>query len=94
MGVHTGDAELRDGDYLGPSVNRAARVMGLARGGQVLVSLSSRKALYDDALEFIDGGEYRLKVSPSRSGSSRCRCRVWTTSPPAASRAVSDRHGP
>jgi predicted ATPase/class 3 adenylate cyclase len=61
MGVHTGAAEERDGDYLGPTVNRAARVMGLARGGQILVSLSSRKALYDDALEFVDGGEYRLK---------------------------------
>jgi predicted ATPase/class 3 adenylate cyclase len=61
MGVHTGPAEERDGDYLGPSVNRAARVMGLARGGQVLVSLPSRKALYDAELEFVDGGEYRLK---------------------------------
>jgi predicted ATPase/class 3 adenylate cyclase len=61
MGVHTGEAEERDGDYFGTTVNRAARVMGLARGGQILVSLPSRKALYDTALEFVDGGEYRLK---------------------------------
>jgi predicted ATPase/class 3 adenylate cyclase len=61
MGVHTGAAEERDGDYLGPSVNRAARVMGLARGGQILVSLSSKKALCDAEFEFVDGGEYRLK---------------------------------
>ena len=47
MGVHTGAAEVRDGDYFGPAVNRAARVMGLARGGQILVSLGCRKALYD-----------------------------------------------
>src|SRR5207342_3028794 len=26
MGLHTGHAELRDGDYYGPAVNRAARV--------------------------------------------------------------------
>ena len=61
MGVHTGAAEVRDGDYFGPAVNRAARVMGLARGGQILVSLGCRKALYDAAFEFVDGGEYRLK---------------------------------
>jgi predicted ATPase/class 3 adenylate cyclase len=61
MGVHTGVAEEREGDYLGPSVNRAARVMGLARGGQILVSLPARKALGDADLDFVDGGEYRLK---------------------------------
>ena len=61
MGVHTGVAEERHGDYLGPTVNRAARVMGLARGGQILVSLPSVKVLGDAEFEFVDGGEYRLK---------------------------------
>jgi predicted ATPase/class 3 adenylate cyclase len=37
-GVHTGDAEPRDGDWYGPAVNRAARLRALARGGQTLVS--------------------------------------------------------
>jgi predicted ATPase len=37
-GVHTGDAEPRDGDWYGPAVNRAARLRGLANGSQTLVS--------------------------------------------------------
>jgi len=38
MGCHTGEAELRDGDYYGQAVNRAARVAALGHGGQTLVS--------------------------------------------------------
>src|SRR5437868_3611733 len=38
MAIHTGQIELRDGDYYGPTVNRCARLRALARGGQVLVS--------------------------------------------------------
>jgi class 3 adenylate cyclase len=41
MGLHTGEAEERDGDYFGPEVNRAARLMALAAGGQVLVSAAT-----------------------------------------------------
>ena len=36
MGLHTCEAELRDGDYYGSSVNRAARLMSVAYPGQVL----------------------------------------------------------
>jgi predicted ATPase/DNA-binding SARP family transcriptional activator/class 3 adenylate cyclase len=38
VGVHTGDAEPRDGDWYGPAVNRAARLRALADGAQTLVS--------------------------------------------------------
>ncbi len=38
MGLHAGVCEERDGDYFGPAVNRAARMLAVARGGQVLVS--------------------------------------------------------
>jgi predicted ATPase/class 3 adenylate cyclase len=37
-GVHTGDAEPREGGWYGPAVNRAARLRALAGGGQTLVS--------------------------------------------------------
>ena len=38
MGLHTGETFERGGDYFGPTVNRAARLMGLAKGGQVVCS--------------------------------------------------------
>ena len=38
MAIHTGQIELRDDDYYGPTVNRCARLRALASGGQVLLS--------------------------------------------------------
>ena len=37
-GIHTGEAERRDADYFGPSVNLAARVRAQADGDEVLLS--------------------------------------------------------
>ncbi len=64
IGMHTGDAEARDGDYYGTSVNRAARVMGLAHGGQILATDATRLIVEDappEGLGFRPLGEYRLK---------------------------------
>ena len=38
MALHTGAAEERDGDYFGPTLNRAARLLATGHGGQVLLS--------------------------------------------------------
>ena len=45
MAVHTGDSDLRDGDYYGSAVNRCARLRGLAHGGQVVLSEMTVKLL-------------------------------------------------
>lgn len=38
MGLHTGEAELRDGDYFGQTLNRGQRIMSVGHGGQILLS--------------------------------------------------------
>ena len=59
MGLHTGAAEERGGDYFGPAVNRAARLMGLGHGGQILCSSATAELL--DRAELVDLGEHRLR---------------------------------
>ena len=38
MGIHTGDVERAGGDFRGRPVNRAARIMAVGHGGQILLS--------------------------------------------------------
>lgn len=38
MGLHRGEPENRNGDYFGPALNRASRLMAASYGGQVVVS--------------------------------------------------------
>jgi predicted ATPase/class 3 adenylate cyclase len=64
MGVHSGTAELRDGDYYGSSLNRAARIMSAAHGGQVVVSQITEQLIRDrlpPGVEVMDLGEHRLR---------------------------------
>lgn len=61
MGIHSGPAELRDGDYFGTTVNRAARIMSVAHGGQVVISHATQELARDDGREVFDLGEHRLK---------------------------------
>ncbi|HEX4531277.1 MAG TPA: BTAD domain-containing putative transcriptional regulator, partial [Acidimicrobiia bacterium] len=60
MGVHTGSAEQRDGDYYGPVVNQAARLMGIAHGGQIVCS-GAVAELVRDHVELADLGTHRLR---------------------------------
>ena len=64
MGLHTGEAELRAGDYHGQALNRAARIMAAGHGGQILLSsvtaeLAREHLPFDVSL--LDLGEHRLR---------------------------------
>jgi predicted ATPase/class 3 adenylate cyclase len=63
MGLHTGEPNVSDGDYVGPDVHRAARIMAAGHGGQVLLSQTTRDLL-DSAVELRDLGEHLLKDIP------------------------------
>ncbi len=56
MGLATGEAELRDGDYFGAVLNRAARVMAAALEGRVrLLVFDNCEHVLDAAADLIDG---------------------------------------
>lgn len=63
MALHTGPAETRGGDYFGPTLNRAARLLALAHGSQTVLSLTTRELALDDlpaGVGLRDLGEHRL----------------------------------
>ena len=59
MGIATGEADQRGDDYFGPALNRAARVMAVGHGGQILVSSSTAGLV--SGLELQDLGEHQLR---------------------------------
>ncbi len=64
IGIHTGEAEVAAGDYVGLAVHRAARIADAGHGGQVLVSDATRELIADDlpaGAALRDLGEHRLK---------------------------------
>ena len=64
MGLHSGPAETRGGDYFGPTINRTARIMAAGHGGQVLLSGATAamlEAARAGSMTLRDLGEHRLK---------------------------------
>ena len=61
MGVHTGEAEVRDGDYHGHTLNRAARLMAVGHGGQILVSLVTSELVRGSGVDLVDLGAHQLR---------------------------------
>lgn len=64
LALHTGASDLQEGDYYGSAVNRAARLRGVAHGGQILISRATCELVRDhlpDGVTIRDLGEHNLK---------------------------------
>jgi predicted ATPase len=62
--LHTGEADLREGDYYGSAVNRCARLRSAAHGGQTLLSRTTYDLVHDSlpaGVELRDLGEHLLR---------------------------------
>jgi predicted ATPase len=66
MGLATGEAELRDGDYFGAVLNRVARLMAAGHGEQILLADSTAGLL--GGVDLVDLGPRRLRDVPMPVG--------------------------
>ena len=68
IGVHTGQVQLRDeGNYIGPTINRTARLRDLAHGGQTVLSGATEQLVADwlpDDAWLADLGTHELRDLP------------------------------
>ena len=63
-GLHAGEIERRDNDYFGSAVNRGARIMGAAHGGQVILSQAVVDGIagrLPESIDLRDLGSVRLR---------------------------------
>lgn len=81
MGLATGEAELRDADYFGAALNRAARVMAAGHGGQILLADSTAGLL--SGVDLRDLGPRRLRDIPTPVGLFQVRAPGLRTDFPA-----------
>ena len=64
MALHTGVTEEREDDYVGPVLNRLARLLSVGQGGQILLSQASYELVRDlipGEIQLYDLGSHRLK---------------------------------
>ena len=76
IGLHSGDSVDRDHNYFGPTVNRAARLMAAAHGGQIVCSSATAELAtpeLSDDVTLRHLGLFRLKdlLAPRRCSRSR-----------------------
>jgi predicted ATPase/class 3 adenylate cyclase len=67
MAIHAGPVEARDGDYFGPGINRCARLLSVAYGGQILISGGAAEmasGYLPQQSSLMDLGLHRLKNIP------------------------------
>ena len=101
MGLHVGEAHERDGDYFGPAVNRAARIMAAAHGGQILVSTAMAELLAGRVHVSVPGGAPaagRVGAGPTLAGGGgrstrRLSAAALRSQPTVRPRSTPDRFG-
>ena len=89
IGVHTGDVQLRDeGNYIGTTINKAARLRDLAHGGQTVLSGAAAELAADslppDAWISRTGNAPVARPAARRKGSAAVSSRRWRRVPAAA----------
>lgn len=100
IGLHTGEVQLRDeGNYVGPTINRAARLRDLAHGGQTVLS-GTAEDLVADALPadawLTDLGRHELRgVTRPERVAQLCHPDINNDFPPLrSSKSVANQHLP
>ena len=88
IGVHTGEAQLRDeGNYIGPTINRTARLRDRAHGGQTVLSGTANDLVVDglpaDAW-LTELGTHQLRDLPHGTGGAAVPSRPLQRLPSAA----------
>jgi predicted ATPase/class 3 adenylate cyclase len=64
IALHTGESQMRDGDYIGGVLNRAARIRGMAKGGEIVLSRATHDVVADvlpTDIALIELGEHQMR---------------------------------
>jgi LuxR family maltose regulon positive regulatory protein len=64
MAIHTGAADMRDGDYFGSTLNRIARILAAGHGGQILISHATAELAAErvpPGASLVDLGAHQLR---------------------------------